>query len=173
MMKRLISLFLSLAMVLSLMPVSIGASAEENVAEEEKVLFAAWSDFSGYLYDFPELPVAQAVCNAKNTGHKRPLPLFQHNQVVPALAVVAKRFDKPDGAIRFFGIKKELPVLQSLYDHLISHPHPLANRYRTIKDLLIVSADVLIHRASAPIICWRVWWAGSVQAALSPRFHSL
>ena len=56
-MKRLISLLLSLAMVLSLMPVSIGASAEENMAEEEKVLFAAWSDFSGYLYDFPELPV--------------------------------------------------------------------------------------------------------------------
>ena len=62
MIKRVISLVLSLVMVLCMMPMNIVASAEnmeEGVAanEEEKMLFAAWSDFSNYLYDFHDLPV--------------------------------------------------------------------------------------------------------------------
>ena len=65
-------------------------------------------------HNFPELPQPICAHNAKDHRHNRLLPKLQLQQIIPALAVVAKRFNKPDGLVCFFLVKEKGLVFQLL-----------------------------------------------------------
>ena len=99
-------------------------------------------------HNFPELPVSGLVHDPIHNGQESFLPnlKFHQSRSERPFMMMTISLNEVDDRVGLFLIECPLLFFQSVDDHLIPFPNPLANRYGSVAHLLIIRQDPVIIR---------------------------